>query len=301
MRIATTTLSKTLSSSMGGSYNNYVNLLNKIAGGKNFTKVSENPTDATKVLKLKDEIAKINEYQSNIKAATTEMDLAYDTLGEIVDELSNINASIAAAATGTTTPDDAKAYGDEIKEKVATIKDKINIKYLDNYIFSGTYTNVKPYSDNVGTTTYQGSIDSASDRNITIGENKTFTYNLSGDKIFELNNNNNFFNEMEDLDNLLRQEPLDHDKIREKLGVLEEVTKNISQAQGSISAKVIKLTALGDSNTNELTKLTQDRVDLEEVDIIKAASDLMSAQQALQASYLVGSQIMSSVSLLDYL
>ncbi len=301
MRIATTTLSKMLSSSMGSSYNNYVNLLNKIAGGKNFTKVSENPADATKVLKLKDELAKMNEYQSNIKAANAEMNLAYDTLGDIVDELSNINSSIAAASTGTTTPDAAKAYADEIKEKVSTIQDKINVKYLDNYIFSGTYTAVKPYDEIGGNITYQGSVDSASNRNITIAEGKTYTYNLSGDKIFELDNNNNFFNEMKDLDNLLRQEPLDHDKIREKLDVLDTVSKNISQAQGTISAKVIKLSSLEESNAGQITKLTQDRVDLEEVDIIKAASDLMSAQQALQASYMVGSQIMSSVSLLDYL
>ena len=149
MRIATSTITSMATSSMTGAYNKYSDIINKISSGKNFTKVSENPVDATRVLKLEEQLSKLNLYQSNIEAATNEMNLAYDTLGDIQDEVTAINSLVVEAASATTTPDSAKAIAVEIKQRVATIMDKMNTKYMDNYIFSGTYTETKPYSEDV--------------------------------------------------------------------------------------------------------------------------------------------------------
>ena len=75
----------------------------------------------------------------------------------------------------------------------------------------------------------------------------------------------------------------------------------IVQSQGTVSAKVTKLDATKSINENTILKLTEDKVNLEEVDITKAATDLANAQTALQASYSIGTTILGSVSLLDYL
>lgn len=303
MRIATSTMNKMVSGAMGSSYNDYASVINRIISKKNFTKISENPTDATKVLKLKNQLSELEEYQSNIKTATAEMNLAYDTLGDITDELSIIQDKITEASNGTTTPDEAKAIATEIKQRVSAIQDKMNTKYLDNYIFAGTYTQNQPYVTNDdGDIVYQGSSKKAGDRNLTIAENKTLTYNFAGEGIFgKTDGTNDFFSQMKDLDSLLNAEPLEYDKIREKLGVLDTAVKNTTQTQGDVSAKVSSLETASDSNSDTILKLTEDRSELEDVDIIKAASDLVNAQQALQASYAIGSQVLGSVSLLDYL
>lgn len=309
MRVSTSAMSSLATGAMSNSYQTYLDIINKIASNKNFTKVSENVVDATRVLKLKDQLAQLDEYQSNIQAAINEMDLTYDTLDEIVGTISEINALIVEASNATTTPDSAKAIAADIEQKVATIKDKMNTKYLDNYIFSGTYTQQAPYvqSDD-GTISYQGSSQKAGDRNLTISENTVFTYNFTGEEIFgkqdEVDadgNKTDFFSQMSNLCDLLRQDTLDHDKIREKLGTLKTATDNITLVQGNVSAKVSKLTSTQSINEDTILKLTEDRTDLEEVDIIKAATDLSNAQTALQASYIVGSTVLSSVSLLDYL
>ena len=70
MRISTSTMTSMATNSMGNANSNYYDILSKITSGKNFTKVSENVVDATKVLKLKDQLAQLEQYQSNIKAAT---------------------------------------------------------------------------------------------------------------------------------------------------------------------------------------------------------------------------------------
>jgi len=303
MRISTSTMTNMATSSMGNANNNYYDILSKITSGKNFSKISENVVDATKVLKLKDQLAQLEQYQSNIKAATNEMDLVYDSLNLVTDELDSINSLILEAANATTTPESAKAIATEIKQRVETIKDKMNTKYLDNYIFSGTYTQDTPYIKNdAGEIIYQGSSEKAGDRNLTIAEGKTFTYNFTGEEIFGKQDGvNDFFSQMRELDELLNADTLDYDTIREKLGVIDSAHSGIVQANGKVSAYVTKLENVQEGNNDTILKLTEDRVDLEEVDITKAAADLANAQTAMQASYLIGTRILGSVSLLDYI
>ncbi len=303
MRVSTSVMTNLATNSMGNAYNNYASILAKIASNKNFTKVSENVVDATRVLKLNDQLAKLNEYQSNITHATNEMNLAYDTLANVTEQLSAINSLIVEAANVTTTPDSAKAIAEEIKQRVATISDEMNTKYMDNYIFSGTYIYEQPYVTNdAGEIIYQGSSDAAGERNLTISEDTTFTYNFTGEAIFGKQDGvNDFFSQMRDLNNLLNADSLDYDAIREKLSVLDSATRGITIANGQISAKVSKLESTQEINNDTITSLTEKKVDLEEVDITKAATELASAQTALQASYQIGTAILGSVSLLDYL
>ena len=303
MRVSTSVMSNLATNSMGNAYNNYANILAKIASNKNFTKVSENVVDATRVLKLNDQLAKLNEYQSNITHATNEMNLAYDTLANVTEQLNQINSLIVQAADAGTTPDSAKAIAEEIKQRTETIRDEMNTKYMDNFIFSGTYIYEQPYVTNdAGEIIYQGSSDAAGERNLTISEDTTFTYNFTGEAIFGKQDGvNDFFSQMRDLDNLLNADSLDYDAIREKLSVLDSATRGITIANGQISAKVSKLESTQEINNDTITSLTEKKVDLEEVDITKAATELASAQTALQASYQIGTAILGSVSLLDYL
>ena len=303
MRVSTSTITNMATSSMGNAYETYLNIMNKIASNKNFTSVSENVVDATKVLKLNDQLAQMDIYQSNIQAAIDEMDLAYDTLGAVTDEISAINSLIVEASNATTTPDAAKAIAAEIKQRVITIQDKMNVKYLDNYIFAGTYIQEPAYvTDADGNIVYNGSSKESGDRKLTISENTTFAYNFTGEEIFGKQDGvNDFFSQMKDLDELLNADTVDHNKIREKLGVLDDAINKIVQSQGTVSAKVTKLDATKSINENTILKLTEDKVNLEEVDITKAATDLANAQTALQASYSLGTTILGSVSLLDYL
>ena len=53
-------------------------------------------------------------------------------------------------------------------------------------------------------------------------------------------------------------------------------------------------------NNDTITTLTEKKVGIEEVDITKAATELATAQNALQASYALTSTIINGVSLLDY-
>ncbi len=302
MRIATSTITSMATGSMTGAYNKYSDIINKISSGKNFTKVSENPVDATRVLKLEEQLSKLNLYQSNIEAATNEMNLAYDTLGDIQDEVTAINSLVVEAASATTTPDSAKAIAVEIKQRVATIMDKMNTKYMDNYIFSGTYTETKPYSEDVdGNIVYQGSPSDGGKRNLTISEDTTFAYNVVGEDIMGSDDVNNFFSQMSELDELLNADTLDYDAIREKLKALDDTTKNVTKAQGSVSALVTKLESTKAINESTIVSLTEDKSDLEDLDIISAATELSNAQNSLQMSYQIGSMVLQGVSLLDYI
>ena len=310
MRVSSSTINNMATNSMSNSYKTYMDIMNKIASNKNFTKVSENVTDATKVLKLNDQLAQMDLYQNNIQAATNEMDLAYDALGAIIDEISSINALVVEASNATTTPDSAHAIATEIEQRIASIVDKMNTKYLDNYIFAGTYIQEPAYVIEGDDVKYQGSSENAGERKLTISQDTTFTYNFTGEEIFgkqdpaDVDENgvqNDFFSQMKDLITHLRQDTIDQNKIRGKITHLKSAIDNVTLVQGDVSAKVSKLDTTKTINEDAILKLTEDKVDLEEIDITKAATDLANAQTALQASYAIGTTILGSVSLLDYL
>lgn len=306
MRISDSVIYSSATNSMGNASKTYYDIINKITSGKNFTKISENPVDATKVLKLNGQLSKLDEYQSNIQAAINEMDLAWNTLKDVTDQLVSINDLIIEASNATTTPESAQAISTEIKERVNSIQDKMNTKYLDNYIFSGTFTQDRAYVVNdLGEIEYNGSSENAGGRNLTISEGTTFTYNFTGEQIFGKNDKDNgikdFFAEMKELATLLEEPDLKYDEIREKITVIDKVHDNITTANGKISAKVAKLETTKEVNDKTILDLTENKVSLEEVDITKAATELASAQTALQASYTIGTSILGSVSLLDYL
>lgn len=314
MRISDSVLTNMILDTAASNYNIYSDTMQKIARNRNFTKISENPTDATKVLKFDDHLSQLDIYQSNIKAASNEMSYAYDTLGGISDELQAINSLIVQAANASTSPDSAKAIATEIAERTNVIQDKLNAKYLDNYIFSGTFTGTKAFENVNGDIIYKGSSKTAGARNLTISEGTTFKYNVTGDSLFgdesyyfEDENGerqevtSDFFSQMKELGELLTTAPLDFDKIREKLQVTKKGIDNISLAQGTISAQVSKLETTKNLNENVIENLTDKKNELLEVDIIKAASDLANAQTAMQASYTLSTRVLNNASLLDYI
>ncbi len=303
MRVSSSYLSSFATSSTSSAYDKYLDTMKKIVSGKKFQKPSQDPVGASKVLKLNDQLAKLNQYQGNIQAATNEMNLAFDTLGDVNDELGNIRRLVAEAANATTTPESAKAIATDIDQRVSTILDKMNTKYLDNYIFSGTYTQEATYTKaQDGTVTYNGSSKATGDRNLSISENTVFAYNFTAEQIFGTQDDNgNFFNQMSELKELLNKDPLDYDGIREKLDVLEKAQSQIIDTQGEISAKVTKLMTTQSINEDTIISLTENKADIEELDLATAATDLANAQTSLQASYLISTQILNGASLLDYI
>ena len=306
MRISTQTVNNMSTNAMSQAYNRYSSIIQKIAANKNFTKMSENVPDAVSVLKIKNQISELEGYQGNVQHAMNEMNLAYDTLNNVTSELSAINSLVVAAANASTTKESAQAYASEIGERVATISDLMNTQYLGNYIFAGTYVDQKPYTkDEEGNYIYNGSSAANGNRNLMISQDTKFTYNFTGEEIFgEQDGVNDFFTQMKDLVGLLYCEDsdtLDYDAIRSKLTVLNKTINNVTQKNGLVSSKVSKLTATQEINQDTISNLTEKEAGIEQVDIVKAASDLQSAYTGLQASYMLGTNVLSSVSLMDYL
>ena len=306
MRISSQTLTNMTTGAMSGAYSKYASIIQKIAQNKNFSKISENVPDAVNTIKIRNQISELEGYQGNIQHAVNEMNLAYDTLGNVSSELSSINSLVLSAANATTTKDAAKAYASEIKERVATIADLMNTKYMDNYIFAGTFIEETPYTkDENGNITYNGSPKSAGDRTLMISQDTKFAYNFTGEEIFgEQDGVNDFFAQMNQLVDLLNydgEDELDLDAVRSKLNILDKTIDNVTQKNGLVSSKVSKLLATQEINSDTITNLTEKKAGIEEVDIVKAASDLIAAQTGLQASYMVGTQVLGSVSLLDYI
>jgi flagellar hook-associated protein 3 FlgL len=122
----------------------------QMATQKKFSVPSDDPIGASKSLKFHTDLSKIEQYQRNVKDATSWMTETESALIEIGEVLHRANALAVQMANGTYSEDDLK----KTKEEVAQLKEHLvqisNTTYAGRYIFSG-YKTDKELLDKDGT------------------------------------------------------------------------------------------------------------------------------------------------------
>lgn len=122
------------------------NLMEKMSTEKNINRPSDDPIGAGKVLNYTSTIASIEQYQTNITNAETWLSVTdtalssiYDLIGEAQEIAISQSSSSASEETMASSADVIAAL---IKDAVALM----NTKQGDSYIFSGSRTDVAPFS-----------------------------------------------------------------------------------------------------------------------------------------------------------
>lgn len=106
---------------------------------------SDDPVVATKTIKYRDYVAKIEEYQSNASAADSWMGTADDVLSELYDYVAEIQTDISSAATASATTSDWSKIKEEVAAYLEGIVQVMNADYGGRYIFGGFSVSEEPY------------------------------------------------------------------------------------------------------------------------------------------------------------
>lgn len=302
IRITTQMTSDLYLNSINSNLSNIYDLYAQISSGKSLTSVSQDPVAATKVIGYNVDLGKLSDYSNNIASASEEIDVAYDTLDLINDNLTRINELTIQASSSVNSEESLEAIRLEIEQRTQTIADLANTQYQGKYIFAGTNTSSVPYTlDEDLNPTYNGTSDEGSwERSLEISSGTTMTVNINGESIFG-DETSGIFATLAELNSIMSDPDSTVTDISNMLGSVQEGLDSVISAQSSLSSKAQRLDATLSINESMQLSVTSAKSALEDTDLTEAASELTKYQTALEASMTVSSTMLQQISLLNYL
>lgn len=297
-RVSLETFVNTTLTNVMQSASNMSKLQEKISSGKEINRPSDDPAGARKILTLRAENLRLDQYASNIKIATQALDNNASILQNTSDIMNRITELTMQGVSDSTDQNGKKIIAKEINQLLESILQSANSKRLGRYTFAGTETTTVPFQEtrdsggNISVVTYKGNREAIK---YNIGADIKATVNQPGNEIFM---ETKLFKTIISIRDNLSDGSVTF--ARNELDNLDAASRNILTAiaeAGSIS------------NTLELTsnRITDTKLSLQEVlmstesaDIAELVLKLTEQQNIFEASLASGSLIFKT-SILDYI
>ncbi|WP_029653685.1 flagellar hook-associated protein FlgL [Marinobacter daepoensis] len=137
---------------------NLVNTQQQISTGKKVNKPSDDPVAAARILKLDQELKRIETYGRNADLADNRLKQEESTLASAVDLLQRVRELTVQAGNGTLSANDRQSISEELKERLDQLANIANTRDASGeYIFSGYQGSTPAFAKNdEGNWIYQG-------------------------------------------------------------------------------------------------------------------------------------------------
>ncbi len=110
----------------------------KISSGKKYARLSENPLEVSRALRLEEDLVKNEQNVKTLEEAQSELAAAESNLVSIIDVLSTCYERSLKASTGTSSHYDRNIIADELDAYMDYIIKSMNSSFNDKYLFSNT-------------------------------------------------------------------------------------------------------------------------------------------------------------------
>jgi flagellar hook-associated protein 3 FlgL len=127
----------------------------QISTGRSVNAPSDDPVAAAQERLRQSELSGIKAGQDGVAAVQTRLTAMESSLESIRSVLSRANELALTGANGSYSQTDRNAMADEVDQLIKSVKDSVNAKVDNDYVFSGTATDKAPYTTATGDA-YQG-------------------------------------------------------------------------------------------------------------------------------------------------
>lgn len=302
MRITNNMLINNIMLSLSNNLNRTQKYQSQLATGKKITMPSDDPIVASKALKLRTDVAEIQQYRRNADDAISWMEITEATMnqiGEVVHRFREI--SVQASNGGTNSEDDIQKIRAEAEELRSQLIHLANTTYAGRHIFSG-YKTDKPLLDDEGN--FNVNIANSEQIKFEIGIGDDINVNVPGSDLFHRGANAAAGDKSSFVDTFDKvidaMESGDYDGISSLLEDLDLEVDNMLRVRAGLGARMnrVELTSnrLDDDNVNftRLMSLNED------VDMAEAIMNLVNERSVYQASLSTSAKVIQE-SLVDYL
>lgn len=301
MRITNNMLINNMLSNLGTNLNRVSKNQSQLATGKKINLPSDDPIVASRALKLRTDVAEIQQFKRNVEDATSWMEITETTLEQIGEVIHRAKELAVQASNGTNTPEDMEKTKLEVEQLKIQMTHLANTTYSGRYIFSGFKTD-KPLMDEDGI--FQMDIENGEQIFYEVGIGDDININVTGSDVFN-SENKGISGEKSSLiqvfdDFIAALESGDESNVEQLLGRIENESDNVLRVRAGVGARMnrLELTAnrLDDDNIN-FTKLMSKN---EDVDIAEAIMKLTNELNVYNSSLAVGAKVIQP-SLVDFL
>lgn len=111
-----------------------------LSSGKRVRKASDDPIDATKILKYKTDMSEFEQYEKNVRDSLNWFQVTESSVADTGDLLQRAREMAVQAANGTYAKDDLQKISEEIKNLLEQLVSNGNFAFAGKYVFSGYQT-----------------------------------------------------------------------------------------------------------------------------------------------------------------
>ncbi len=303
MRITNNMLVNNMMYNMGNNLERLDRIQQMLSTGKKIATPSDDPIVASRALKMRTDVAEIQQYKKNVDDAGSWLEISESTLSNMGDLLQRVRELAVQAANGSMTQDDTKKVATEVEQIKKQLIQLSNTTYGGRYIFSGFKTDQKLVDDaglyNIQVETL---VPNREDIKYEIGIGDMININVLGSELLggvgavgtppKL---------VEDLDNFINGlNANDNTAISLAITKIDENSENILMIRSDVGARTNRLELTknrlmaDDTNFTKLMSLNED------ADMAEVIMKLKNEENVYQASLAGGARIIQPT-LVDFL
>lgn len=155
----------------------------QVSTGKRVNRPSDDPVAAARILKLDQEVGRIDTYQRNVGLAENRLQQEESSLESMIDIIQRVRELAVQAGNGSLTANDRQSISAELKQRLEELASQANTQDSSgSYIFSGFQGDTPAFAKNInGDWVYQGD---EGERSLEIDEGVNVTISDHGRELF---------------------------------------------------------------------------------------------------------------------
>lgn len=303
-------------------------LYEDISSTRSLHRPSDDPIRVTRALRFTADVRLNEQYQDNISYAKSWLETTDGALKEINSIVHRARELAVQGANGTLGTDDKQKVAEEIKQLRSHLITVANQTLTGRRIFSGFRTDVDLLNKETGEFNFTianppepGKIEIKNlykqDINVKIGDQQNLAINITGDKIFRpnLQDNTRPFDPQNNPYDLTKKKPqiienidklLDNlnagnsAEVSKSIGDMEASLKDILEVRGEVGAKVKTIEVIEDRMTDDSLNLKKLLSKTRDTDMAAAYTQFMSYEAIYRSSLAVAGRIIQPT-LVDFL
>lgn len=295
MRVTQATTAALMTQGIDSTYSGFEALSAQIASGQAITKPSDDPAGTVQAMAYRAEITRVGQYQSNASDGLAWLGTADSALSSVQTQLQRVQTLVLQAANSTTDATGRAAIATEIDSIKASLLADANTTYLGRPVFGGTTGGAQAFDSNGN---YVGD-DGAVTR--TVAGNTTVQVNLTGTDVFGSGAGGVFGVLSRIATDLRSGNPSQVANLGTgDLGALQTALGTVTTAQGTVGARYNQVQTIQTQAQARQTTLTGALSGVQDLDMVKAETQLSTQQLTYEAALEATSRVLS-LSLTEFL
>jgi flagellar hook-associated protein 3 FlgL len=265
-----------------------------------FQDASDDPAAATQVMGTQSSLRSLDQYKSNVSAATSRVTQEDSVLQQINDLLGRVKQLGVSQATDTATAQTRTVANAEVQQIFKQLVTLGNTKMGNEYLFGGDQSTTAPFgATGAGATLDYTSTDPQGQRAVAIGKGQTIAATHDGTQVFV---DSGVLAAVKQIARSLDPTSSTYGQagISDALNSIDSASNSLQTLIGETGANEQQLTTTTQNIAALSTNVTTLQSDLQGVDIEQAMVELTSRQTAYQAAMLAMSKV-SDLTLTNYL